>query len=70
MYINIIRDPIDRLVSWYYFRRFQEGHIRKLPEEERNRVRLSVYSCIYNVNITTITIIIKILIIDFCPFVE
>ncbi|KAK2168547.1 hypothetical protein LSH36_16g11048, partial [Paralvinella palmiformis] len=40
IYINLISDPIQRLTSWYYFRRhhkYQEGHNRKIPLLDRIR---------------------------------
>ena len=39
IYINIIRNPLDRMVSWYYFIRFEERHIRKMSDTRRNMVR-------------------------------
>jgi len=41
VYVNIVRDPIDRLESWYYYRRFQEGHERQMSDADRNRVSVS-----------------------------
>ena len=38
VYFNIIRDPLQRMVSWYYFRRYQYGHERELPTDKRVRV--------------------------------
>ena len=38
VYINVIREPIQRLASWYYYRRYQTGHMRKMPLTERIRV--------------------------------
>lgn len=37
VYINNIRDPVDRIASWYYFIRFQPMHIRPMSEQRRNR---------------------------------
>lgn len=50
-YINIVRDPLDRLASWYYYKRFQQGHRRNMPLEDRIRVHCS--SPIYNSMVQT-----------------
>ena len=38
VYINVVREPLSRLASWYYFQRFQPGHERDMPWTDRNRV--------------------------------
>lgn len=50
-YINVIRDPLDRMMSWYYFIRFQPGHMRDMDNETRDRsfdecVRLRLPECV------------------------
>ena len=35
LYVNIIRDPIDRCISWYYFIRFE--HPRNMSEGRRSK---------------------------------
>ena len=35
MYVNLVRRPVDRFISEYYFRRFE--HPKKMPGEVRNR---------------------------------
>ncbi|KAI0225206.1 Uronyl 2-sulfotransferase [Lamellibrachia satsuma] len=37
VYMNLVRDPVDRLESWYYYRRFQDGHIRHMSNDSRYR---------------------------------
>ena len=38
IYINMIQEPATRLASWYYFIRFNEGHIREMSDSDRYRV--------------------------------
>ncbi len=44
VYVNIIREPLDRLVSWFYYRR-ANSPLRKhlLGNSRRNMVRCSQY---------------------------
>lgn len=41
MYMNVIRDPLTRMTSWYYFIRFQPDHMRGMDNKTRHRVIIS-----------------------------
>ena len=43
MYINLVREPLDRLQSFYYFIRYQQGHVRKMGAE---KLRMSYTECV------------------------
>ena len=38
VYINVIRHPLDRLVSFYYFVRAQHGSVKQMSTEQRQMV--------------------------------
>ena len=44
MYINVIRDPVDRLVSYYYYKR--TIHNGKFPEEDVSFTDRSIDECV------------------------